>query len=91
MALLGGIWDLARLGIEPVYPALAGGIFTTELPGKLNKGIFNPQIKQLCSALQILRVLLVSLSRVTHIDKILNLSLDCYPLPLIYLYRQLVT
>ena len=29
-----GMWDLPRLGIEPVSPALAGRFFTTESPGK---------------------------------------------------------
>ena len=29
-----GTWDLPRSGIEPVFPALAGGFFTTELPGE---------------------------------------------------------
>ena len=29
-----GMWNLPRSGIEPVSPALAGGFFTTELPGK---------------------------------------------------------
>jgi len=29
-----GMWNLARSGIKPVSPALAGGFFTTELPGK---------------------------------------------------------
>ena len=28
------IWDLPRYGIEPVSPALASGLFTTEPPGK---------------------------------------------------------
>ena len=28
------IWDLPRSGIEPLSPALAGGFFTTGLPGK---------------------------------------------------------
>ena len=32
--LLRGMWDLLRLGIEPVSPALAGGFFPTEPPGK---------------------------------------------------------
>ena len=32
--LLHGMWDLPRSGIEPVSPALAGGFFTTEPPGK---------------------------------------------------------
>ena len=27
-------WDLSRSGIEPMSPALAGGFFTTESPGK---------------------------------------------------------
>ena len=29
-----GIWGLLGSGIEPVSPALAGGFFTTEPPGK---------------------------------------------------------
>ena len=29
------MWDLPRPGIEPLSPALAGGFFTTEPPGKL--------------------------------------------------------
>ena len=29
-----GIWDLPRPGIEPVFPALAGGFLTTGPPGK---------------------------------------------------------
>ena len=32
--MLLGMWDLPRSGIEPVSPALAGGFFTTESPGK---------------------------------------------------------
>ena len=32
--LLHSMWDLPRPGIEPVSPVLAGGFFTTELPGK---------------------------------------------------------
>ena len=32
--LLRGMWDLPGPGIEPVYPALAGVCFTTELAGK---------------------------------------------------------
>ena len=28
------MWDLPRWGIKPVSPALAGGVFTTEPPGK---------------------------------------------------------
>ena len=28
------MWNLPRPGIEPVSPALAGGFFTTEPPGK---------------------------------------------------------
>ena len=33
--LLRGMWDLPRSGMEPVSPALVGGFFTTESPGKL--------------------------------------------------------
>ena len=32
--LLRGMWDLPTPGIEPVSPALAGGFFTSEPPGK---------------------------------------------------------
>ena len=28
------MWDLLKSGIEPMSPGLAGGFFTTELPGK---------------------------------------------------------
>jgi len=30
------MWDLSRSGLESVSPALAGGFFTTEPPGKLS-------------------------------------------------------
>ena len=29
-----GMWDLPDPGMEPVSPAVAGGFFTTEPPGK---------------------------------------------------------
>ena len=32
--LLRGMWDLPRPGLEPVSPALAGGLLTTAPPGK---------------------------------------------------------
>ena len=32
--LLHGMWDLPRPGLEPVYPALAGGFLTTAPPAK---------------------------------------------------------
>ena len=32
--LLRGMWDLPRPGLEPVSPALAGGLSTTAPPGK---------------------------------------------------------
>ena len=32
--MLCGMWDLPRPGLEPVFPALAGGFLTTEPPGK---------------------------------------------------------
>ena len=34
--LLRGMWDLPRPGLEPVSPALAGGLSTTAPPGKPN-------------------------------------------------------
>ena len=36
-ALLRGMWDLSRLGFEPVSPALAGRFLTIELSGKPQK------------------------------------------------------
>ena len=30
------MWDLPGPGVKPVSPALAGGFFTTEPPGKLS-------------------------------------------------------
>ena len=32
--LLHGMWDLLESGIRPMSPALAGGFFITEPPGK---------------------------------------------------------
>ena len=32
--VLHGMWDLPGSGTEPMSPALAGGFFTTEPPGK---------------------------------------------------------
>ena len=32
--LLLGMWDLPRPGIKPMSPAVAGGFFTPEPPGK---------------------------------------------------------
>ena len=41
-SLLQDTWDLPRPGIEPVPPALAGGFFTTEPPGKPLQCILDP-------------------------------------------------
>ena len=38
--LLRGMWDLPRLGLEPVSPALAGRFSTTAPPGKPYNDIF---------------------------------------------------
>ena len=35
------MWNLPEPGIEPVHPALAGGFFTTEIPGKPLNIIFS--------------------------------------------------
>ena len=40
--LLRGMWDLPRLGLEPVSPALAGRLSTTVPPGKPNFSTFLP-------------------------------------------------
>ena len=44
--LLRGMWDLPGSGIEPMSPALAGGFFTTEPPGKPLKLILRGSQKQ---------------------------------------------
>ena len=38
--LLCGMWDLPRLGIKPVYPALADGFLSTGPPGKSKTEFF---------------------------------------------------
>ena len=45
--LLCGMWDLPRPGIKPLSPALAGRLFTTELPRKL--AIFFKSLDKLCA------------------------------------------
>ena len=37
--LLHGMWDLLSPGIKPMYPALAGELFTTEPPEKLSLSV----------------------------------------------------
>ena len=44
--MLQGRWDFPRPGIEPMSPALAGGFFTTEPPGKPLKLILRGSQKQ---------------------------------------------
>ena len=39
--LLWSMWDHPISGIEPMYTALAGGVFTTDLPGTTDKRIFH--------------------------------------------------
>ena len=34
LSMLHGMWNPSRLGIEPMYPALAGGFLSTAAPGK---------------------------------------------------------
>ena len=41
-SLLRGIRGLPRSGIEPMSPALAGGSFTSEPPGKLHHSLSSP-------------------------------------------------
>ena len=38
--LLDGMWDLPRRGLEPAFPALAGGFLTTVPPGKSRDSSF---------------------------------------------------
>ena len=44
-----GMRDLPGPGVEPVSPALAGGFFTTELPGKLMWALNTKSNWSLCS------------------------------------------
>ena len=46
--LLRGMWDPPRPGLEPVSPALAGGLSTTAPPGKPNKYDFYVDIPKTC-------------------------------------------
>ena len=41
--LLHGMWDLPRPGLEPVSPALAGGLSTTAPPGKPQELLFSDE------------------------------------------------
>ena len=43
-------WDLPDPGIEPMFPALAGGFFTTEPPGKANN-VFTSKVTERSSSL----------------------------------------
>ena len=39
------MWDLPEPGIEPMSPALTGGLSTTEPPGKPQKNIFTARLE----------------------------------------------
>ena len=41
---LWAVWDLPGPGIEPMSPALVGGFFTTDPPGKLKKKTSYPKV-----------------------------------------------
>ena len=41
------MWDLPGPGIEPVSPALAGGLLTTEPPGKSQHITFKNRIRDM--------------------------------------------
>ena len=45
---LRGMWDLPRPGLEPVSPALAGGLSTTAPPGKPHRWFFVCFFPALC-------------------------------------------
>ena len=49
--MLSGMWDLLRPGLEPVSPALVGGFFTTELPGKPSSSHLDQKAKNKISNL----------------------------------------
>ena len=46
--LLRGMWDPPRPGLEPVSPALSGGLSTTAPPGKPNKYDFYVDLPKTC-------------------------------------------
>ena len=48
--------DLPDLGIEPSFPGLAGGFFTTELPGKLL------HLYMICSACRVMKLYMLLLN-----------------------------
>ena len=60
------MWDLPGPGLEPVFPALAGGFLTTAPPGKPELWIFEKTIEKtkltlktnLCLILRVLPALL---------------------------------
>ena len=53
--LLRGMWDLPRPGLEPVSPALAGGLPTTAPPGKPHVRLLRTFLEGICSLKRVLR------------------------------------
>ena len=53
--LLRGMWDPPGPGLEPVFPALAGGLLTTAPPGKSHMTIFELWFSQgICTVVGLL-------------------------------------
>ena len=57
--LLCSMWDLPRSGIEPVSPALAGGFFTTEPPGKPRTSLFKERERERAECLKTSKRILI--------------------------------
>ena len=80
--LLLGVWGLSRPEIEPVSPALAGRLFTTEPPGKpwvssLNMAAHTRQPQALSLSLHVLPTNPSPSVTVSWFSKSLSLFLSC--------------
>ena len=74
--LLRGMWDLPRPGLEPVSPALAGGLSTTAPPGKPQR---KPFLNDSCFSVQYL-----------YFIRMNKIHIYTYPCICIYLYIKCV-
>ena len=64
------MWDLPESGIDPVSPALAGGFFTTEPPGKPPELSFYPL--GIANTIGSFSPIALILSQVSHLSSYLS-------------------